>query len=288
MTVDGRDVLVREWGLERGTPVLHLHALGPAASGALTALIAAPLVERGLRLVAPDGPGFGGSQPLREPGAYALDALAERAWAIADALGVERPILLGHSWGGAIACHAAAAWPARARALVLLDAGHLDYRDVPGVDADASIEDLVEQSEARRWHLEGRAELEALLEIEDAARRTRIADVLAEGLEDDGAGGLIAITPGSVRGPVLHHLANARQTGTWDAIADARIPTLLLLATEPADAAELNRAAGARFVAAIPTAEVVELQGVTHSMITDLEDALGELVAEWLERHALL
>ena len=279
---------MREWGPADGVPLLQLHALGPAASGALVGLMAAPLVERGVRIVAPDGPGFGGSEPLPDPDAYAVPELATRTWALGDALGLERVLLAGHSWGGAIACHMAAAAPARVRALVLLDSGHLDYREVPGVDLDASREETAAQAEAARWRLAGREALEEMLEIEDPARRERLVGALLEGLQDDGQGGLVGATPGDVRGAVLFHLARSLQSETWARIAAAGIPTLLLLATEPAAAAELNRAGGARLAGAIPTADVVHVEGATHGMMTDLEDALGEVVADWLVARDLI
>jgi magnesium chelatase accessory protein len=55
---------VRGWGDPDGRSLLSLHSLGPAASAASLGLAAAPLVERGFRLVAPDQPGFGRSPAL--------------------------------------------------------------------------------------------------------------------------------------------------------------------------------------------------------------------------------
>jgi pimeloyl-ACP methyl ester carboxylesterase len=288
VAVGPAEAVVREWGPDDGVPLLQLHALGPAASGALVGLMAAPLVERGVRILAPDGPGFGGSEPLPQPDDYAVPALAGRTWALADALGLDRVMLAGHSWGGAIACHMAATEPARVRALILLDSGHLDYRDVPGVDLDASLAEMSAQAEAARWRLADRAALEELLEIEDPARRERLADALLEGLRDDGEGGLVGAATGDVRGAVLFHLARSLQSETWPRIAAAGIPTLLLLATEPAEADAVNRVAGARFADAVATAEVVHVERATHGMMTDLEDALGEVVAEWLSAHDLI
>ena len=56
---------------------------------------------------------------------------------------------MGHSWGGAVAVRYAAAHPSLVRAVVLLDSGHIDYRDLPDVDADRPPEEWVAEAAAR-------------------------------------------------------------------------------------------------------------------------------------------
>jgi hypothetical protein len=51
---------------------------------------------------------------------------------------------------------------------------------------------------------------------------------------------------------------------------------------------DLDRSAGARLADAIPTAEVVHVERASHGMMTDLEDALGVIVGDWLAAHALI
>ncbi|WP_246865620.1 alpha/beta fold hydrolase [Clavibacter sepedonicus] len=74
----------------------------------------APLVEapagRGIRWISYDRPGYGGS--TRHPGRTVADTAADDA-ALADALGVERFAVLGHSSGAVLALATAAALPAR-------------------------------------------------------------------------------------------------------------------------------------------------------------------------------
>ena len=64
----------------------------------------------GLRLVSPDGPGFGGS-PALAPEEYAVPRLAGLVWGLAAELGLDRPVLMGHSWGGVVILAAAAERP---------------------------------------------------------------------------------------------------------------------------------------------------------------------------------
>lgn len=125
---------MREWGDEAGRPLIFLHSLGPSSSAAFLGLASEPLVRAGFHLVAMDLPGFGASPEVRAD-EYDVGNLAELAWAAADAYGVDRTVIMGHSWGGAIGCLATALHPDRVEALVLVDSGHLDWGDSdPGDD----------------------------------------------------------------------------------------------------------------------------------------------------------
>ena len=273
-----RSLHVRRWGTA-GRPLLFLHSLGPASSAAFFGLGAEPLVEAGYSIAAPDLPGFGGSAPLGDSDAYDVEPMAAMTWALADRLGWDRLVLVGHSWGGAIACHAAAREPARIEALVLVDSGHLDYATAPGADLDASLADLVEQSEHQRLRLPDRAAVAALIDVDvDDV----LVDAFLEGMVEDEDGGLVSATPGIARGPALYYLTRAKQSRTWPVIASNGIPTLLLLATEPEQARVLNEQGAERFRAAIPDADVRFVPGATHSLITDERERFGETVADWL------
>ena len=105
-------------------------------------MAAPPLVEAGCGVVALDAPGFGRS-PAVETDAYALDRLAGLCRAAADALSLSEPVLAGHSWGGAVVVAAAALRPHDARALVLLDGGHIDPGNWPDAQPEASFAELL-------------------------------------------------------------------------------------------------------------------------------------------------
>jgi pimeloyl-ACP methyl ester carboxylesterase len=268
---------VRRWGTS-GDPLLFLHSLGPASSAAFFGLGAGPLVDAGYTIAAPDLPGFGGSPPLTDSAAYDVGAMAAMTWDLADRLGWDRLVLVGHSWGGAIACHAAAAEPGRVEALVLVDSGHLDYAQAPGADLDASLDEMVEQSERQRLRLPDRAAVADLIEVDvDDV----LVDAFLEGMVEDDAG-LVSATPGIARGPALYHLTRAKQSRTWPVIASNGIPTLLLLATEPEQARLLNEEGAERFRAAVPHADIRFVPGATHSLISDERDRFGTTVAGWL------
>jgi pimeloyl-ACP methyl ester carboxylesterase len=71
----------------------------------------------GHRVVAPDLPGYAGTPALERT---SVAGLADAAAAFADRLGLERPVLVGHSLGGAVALELAARDPSRYRGLVLV------------------------------------------------------------------------------------------------------------------------------------------------------------------------
>lgn len=91
---------------------------GPGSRGLAQA--AAPIAaDLGIRLVAPDRPGFGDSTPAPQHGI--ADWPADHA-ALLDALGVERAGVLAQSGGTPFALAAAAALPERVAALALIGA----------------------------------------------------------------------------------------------------------------------------------------------------------------------
>src|SRR5688500_7467260 len=62
-----------------------------------------PLARGGFRVLAPDQRGYNLSDKPRVVAAYNLDALADDALGLVEALGRERAALVGHDWGGAVA-----------------------------------------------------------------------------------------------------------------------------------------------------------------------------------------
>ncbi|HEX7022589.1 MAG TPA: alpha/beta hydrolase [Trueperaceae bacterium] len=99
--VDGVRIAYHEAGA--GEPLVCIH--GNFASGRwFTEVLRAP--PAGWRVLAPDLPNFGASGRL--PGPISIDAYAGALAGFIGALGLERPVLLGHSLGGAVAQASAA------------------------------------------------------------------------------------------------------------------------------------------------------------------------------------
>lgn len=91
----------------------------------------APLADAGFRAVAVDLKGHGLSEKPPEEKQYTTDAMRDHVIEIIDALGAKRVRLVGHSMGGAIAGHVAAAVPDRVEAVVF--AGPVGFAGVRGL-----------------------------------------------------------------------------------------------------------------------------------------------------------
>ena len=106
-----------DWG-GTGTPVVLLHGL---ASSCRIWDLTAPLLARRFRVIAVDQRGHGLTD--RPDSDYTFDEVCGDLDALLAALGFERPVLAGHSWGAGVALQYAADHPGRLRALVLVDGG---------------------------------------------------------------------------------------------------------------------------------------------------------------------
>lgn len=113
--VEGRwgQVHVREMG--DGAPLVLLHQ--SPLSGHMFDPALPHLAAAGVRAIALDTPGFGQSDP--PPAPPSIEDHADSLLAALDALAVDRPALLGHHTGAAIATAFAARRPARVERLIL-------------------------------------------------------------------------------------------------------------------------------------------------------------------------
>lgn len=99
-----------------GPPLLMLHGLGSSSRDWEYQL---PELSRRYRLIMPDCRGFGRSD--HPPGPYSIKGFAEDMRGLLQALGVERPHVLGYSMGGAIAFQMAVAHPEAVRSLIIVN-----------------------------------------------------------------------------------------------------------------------------------------------------------------------
>ena len=117
VTVDGRRVHVVDSGRGSGTPIVLIHGLGGRWQSWLETI---PRLAAERRVVALDLPGFGRSQPPREP--ISIPHFAQTVERVCDLLELDRVIAVGNSMGGFVAAELALRFPARVERLVLVSA----------------------------------------------------------------------------------------------------------------------------------------------------------------------
>lgn len=89
---------VEEWG--EGVPLLCIHSAGQ--SGVQYRRAAATLASLGYRVIVPDLPGHGRSEPHRDGAVVDLGLYAEWLIALSQVLELDRPVIVGCSIGGKI------------------------------------------------------------------------------------------------------------------------------------------------------------------------------------------
>jgi pimeloyl-ACP methyl ester carboxylesterase len=130
---DGISLHARDWGGD-GPPVALLHGL--ASNARIWDGVASRLAAAGLRVVALDQRGHGESD--QPGGGYDFATVGRDLQAALAALELERPLLVGHSWGANVALQYAADRPGGVAGLVMVDGGFLAVADWAGPDREAA------------------------------------------------------------------------------------------------------------------------------------------------------
>lgn len=131
---DGRTVEVATYGDEDGIPLFAFH--GTPVSNSSWAMVDESARARGVNILAPNRPGFGGSDPhsLQLVTSYVDDVVA-----LADRLDLEGFAIVGHSGGGPFALACAALRPDRVAAVATI-AG-IAPLDIPGMAEGVGADD---------------------------------------------------------------------------------------------------------------------------------------------------
>jgi pimeloyl-ACP methyl ester carboxylesterase len=128
---DGVRLHARDWS-GSGQAVVLLHGL--ASNARIWDGVASRLAGAGLRVVALDQRGHGASE---QPGSgYDFATLGRDLSAALAALGIERPVLAGHSWGANVALQFAADRPGALAGLALVDGALLGVAEWAGPTLD--------------------------------------------------------------------------------------------------------------------------------------------------------
>ncbi len=124
-----------DWG-GSGRPIVLLHGL---SSNAYLWAFTAPILAKGFRVVGLDMRGHGLSAKARQ--GYDFPTMVGDVKAFVDALGLEKPIVVGHSWGGNVAMQFAVDFPDSVSGVVGVDGGIVD----PSSFSEAKWEELVKE-----------------------------------------------------------------------------------------------------------------------------------------------
>jgi 2-succinyl-6-hydroxy-2,4-cyclohexadiene-1-carboxylate synthase len=243
---DGTSLEVRETG--RGPALLLVHGFGGAKEDFADHVDA--LAARH-RVVVFDHRGHGQSDGPDEVAAYSLDRLADDTIQVADALGIGRFRLLGHSMGGMVARRLLLVHPERVEALVLMDTSP---GPVPGIDRDlvdlgASI--AIEQ---------GKDTLKPLLDEAAALETPSYQRLLLDrpGYQefvDYKWAALSSVMWGAIARDIVH------QPDQLTRLADVACPTLVIVGEQDEPFLEVSKV----MAATIPDARLVVVPDAGHS-----------------------
>ncbi len=266
VSVDGRRLAVHEWGEPDGIPLVHWHGLG-TRTGLHVNEVAPMLADRyGVRVIAPDAPGFGASEPTSSLSPASLADLVAR---LLDTLGIERAVYCGWSWGATIGCQVGARHPRRLTELVLLDAGYAD----PDPAESVSLEEV-----RGFWEAECAADRAALvrrLRASGGRWSDAIEAAFLAGWHEHG-GRLEPIAAPETFARAFTDLREDPPTSAWPALAASEVP-ILLVAAETADQSDVDR-----FRAAVPGAAIEHLRGAGHDVCRDQPERVATIIGDWL------
>lgn len=115
---NGMRLHVSDWG-GSGRPILLVHGL---ASNARIWNFVAPQLAESFRVAAVDQRSHGLSSGSGD-GGYGFEAVCADLREVCNRLGFDRPVVVGHSWGGSVALEYAARYPEAAAGVVAIDGG---------------------------------------------------------------------------------------------------------------------------------------------------------------------
>ncbi|HST05462.1 MAG TPA: alpha/beta hydrolase [Chloroflexia bacterium] len=123
----GLELHYRTWGTEGAPPLVLVHGL--ASTLRIWDFVAPILAERYF-VAAYDQRGHALSGKPAD--GYNLPTMLADLVGFLDALHIEKPVVVGHSWGANLALAYAATYPDKCAGLALVDGGIADFQDVPG------------------------------------------------------------------------------------------------------------------------------------------------------------
>jgi pimeloyl-ACP methyl ester carboxylesterase len=256
---DGVGLHARDWG-GRGPAVLLLHGL--ASNARIWDGVGPRLVGAGLRVVALDLRGHGASD---QPGAgYDFAGVGRDLAAALHGLGLERPLLVGHSWGANVALQFAADRPGAVAGLALVDGALLGVAEWAGATREEARRRLAPPRFA--VPLEDWLARAGRFEPAGSAGRPWVRDYLRAGVEVDDRGVARSRFHFDNHMQVVDALYDQRPAALYPLVD---CPVLLCPAEDPADGGEhatAKRGAVGRALQLLPSAHVTWYEDTMHDI----------------------
>jgi pimeloyl-ACP methyl ester carboxylesterase len=273
-------LFVHEWGDAGAAAVLYWDGLG--GTGLHANEVAPLLVGRfGARVIAPDPPGHGRSAGVSAD-AYRPSRLASTAADLLSALGVDKALFVGFSWGAEIAVAFGARHAPRATGLILVDGAYWDFADLPGFNSRQGLEARVAVARTRAegerypsWEAYFEAERNALGRWTPALREAHRATMR----EQDDV--IVPIAAPEVVGAIGH--GNCLEPTAAEHAALIASGVRVLLVTPAEGLGPVQRAGLERFKANVPQLELETLPGDVHDLVSTAPERLAELVGGRLD-----
>ena len=263
LMVQQQPVFVQDSGPRDAPAILLLHGFGASLQAWDDW---APALEKNLRVLRIDIPGFGLSGPAVNQD-YSDAADVARVIAVMDQLGVQQVIVAGHSMGGRIAWNLAAAHPERVSQLVLLSP---DGFPDPNAKSDKTYEvpallGLLPYS-LPKWALRMGGVAPAF------ADDSQLTPQMMQRYHD------MMLAPG-VRTALLERMRQTRNSDPVSRLQSIKAPTLLLWGEKDAFIPVSN---AQDYLKAMPQAKLVTLPGVGHVLHEEAPQASVQAVLDFL------
>jgi len=133
----GIKLYYRAYGQESNPPLVLVHGL---ASTSRIWDYVAPVLAGTYWVVAYDQRGHAESE--KPDSGYDLPTMLADLSGLLEVLGIEKPVLVGHSWGASLSLAYAATYPDNCAALVMVDGGITDFQDIPDANWDTIKREL--------------------------------------------------------------------------------------------------------------------------------------------------
>jgi pimeloyl-ACP methyl ester carboxylesterase len=257
-------------------PIVLLHGL---ASNARWWVLVGPMLGRRFRVVALDQRGHGES--AAPDSGYDFATVAGDLAAFVDELGLKRPVVVGHSWGGNVALEYAATHPDAVAGIVLVDGGFMEPQARPDMTWERAERELAPPDLA---HLTPE-------QLVAGAKQWELGSIWSDEIESALLGNFAVAEDGTIR----PHLSRANHMQVVRALWDqrpsqlyerVRSPVLFVLAERAGggrtrDWMQMKREAIARAERSLPDCRVLWMQDTIHDIPLHRPDELAQAIGEF-------